>query len=90
MKSLNLLIIIPLILFSVSALFIAAMFYYRNLRLEKENELLNAQLEKRNLISIAQGIEIEMLTTNKKELNQEIIDQMLEDYDREVLISMET
>jgi len=60
------------------------------IRLINENKSLKEQLEKRNLISIAQGIEIEMLTTERKALNQEVINQMLEDYDHENLIAMNT
>jgi len=77
-------------LIAIASTFFMICFFYQNLKLEKENESLKEQLEKRNITSICQGIEIEMLTTDRKALNQEIIDHMLEDYDHECLIAMNT
>jgi len=76
--------------FAIISTICAIRFFFMNLRKDKENKSLKEQLEKRNITSICQGIEIEMLTTDRKALNQEIIDHMLEDYDHELLISFET
>jgi len=91
MKTATLIAIIWILLpFTIVSTICAIRFLFDIIRLEKENESLKEQLEKRNLISIAQGVEIEMLTTERKALNQEVINQMLEDYDHENLIAMNT
>lgn len=91
MKTTSLIIAIWIIApIAITSTFFMLSFFYRNLRLSKENESLKEQLQKRNLISISQGVQIEMLTSEKKALNKEIIDQMLADYDHECLIAMNT
>lgn len=46
--------------FGIISMICAIRFFNMNRSLEKENESLKEQLEKRNLISISQGIQIEM------------------------------